>query len=149
MKCRKVLIKIKLSGFAEIFTYSTMVSVLAYSAHYATSSLIWRNVWMCMMPFSAKSVTLKIIYIKKENLNCCHKYAIYFISWSEKRYISFVVLPLMKYAFFTSLDEINDIFIPKIRISSIYSFSEDQIRLSKQCIIQHFIWVFTVCQSTH
>ena len=34
---------IKLSGFAEIFTFSTpapMVSVLADIAHYATSSLI-------------------------------------------------------------------------------------------------------------
>ena len=28
-------------------------------------------------------------------------------------YISFVVSPLMKYAFFVSLDEINGIFIPK------------------------------------
>ena len=29
-------------------------------------------------------------------------------------YISFVALPLMKYVFFASLDEINGIFIPKI-----------------------------------
>ena len=35
-------------------------------------------------------------------------------------YISFVALPLKKYAFFASLDEINDIFIPKIKISSIH-----------------------------
>ena len=29
---------------------------------------------------------------------------------SEKRYISFVALPLMKYAFLASLDEINGIY---------------------------------------
>ena len=34
--------------------------------------------------------------------------------------ISFVASPLMKYAFFASLNEINGIFIPKIWISSIY-----------------------------
>ena len=35
-------------------------------------------------------------------------------------YISFVALPLMKYAFFASLDETNGIFILKIWISSTY-----------------------------
>ena len=35
-------------------------------------------------------------------------------------YISFVASPLMKYAFFASLDEINGIFIPKIWIYSMY-----------------------------
>ena len=49
-----------------------------------------------------KSVTLKIVYNKKKN-----EYSIYFISWSEKMYISFVASPLMKYAFFASLDEIK------------------------------------------
>ena len=41
----------KLSGFAEIFTFSIpahMVSVLAVIAHYATSSLICRNVRTCI-----------------------------------------------------------------------------------------------------
>ena len=37
-------------------------------------------------------------------------------------YISFVASPLMKNAFFASLDEINGIFIPKILISSIYFY---------------------------
>ena len=49
------------------------------------------------------------------------EYAIYFIEWSEKMNISFVSKPLMKYAFFASLDEINGIFIPKIWISSMFS----------------------------
>ena len=35
-------------------------------------------------------------------------------------FFSFVPSPLMKYAFFASLDEINGIFIPKIGISSMY-----------------------------
>ena len=64
-----------------------------------------------------KSVTLKIVHNKKKiqffvmNIDIS---TIYFISCSEKMYISFVASPLMKYAFFASLDEINDIFIPKI-----------------------------------
>ena len=120
---RKILI-IKLSGFAEIFTLSSpapMFSVLANIAHYATSSLIWRNVWTYMMPSSAKNLSrLKMYIIKGGYSYFCHEYAIYFISWREKTYISFIASPLMKYAFFASLDEINSIFIPKIWISSIY-----------------------------
>ena len=61
---------IKLSGFAEIFTFSTpalMVSVLADIEHYATSLLIWHNVRTCMTSLTAqKSVTLKIVYDKKK-----------------------------------------------------------------------------------
>ena len=59
-----------MSGFAAIFTFSTpalMVSVLALIVHYATSSLIWRNVRTCMTSFTAqKSATLKIVYNKKK-----------------------------------------------------------------------------------
>ena len=62
---------------------------------------------------------LKIEY-NKENSNFCHEYAIYFILWSEKKYISFVDSPLLKYAFFASLDEINGIFTKNIWISSMY-----------------------------
>ena len=47
------------------------------------------------------------LYIIKRKFNFCHEYAIYFISCSEKMFISFVASPLMKYAFFASLDEIN------------------------------------------
>ena len=61
---------IELSGFAEIFTFSTpalMVSVLAVIVHYATSSLIRHNVRTYMTSFTAKkSVTLKIVYNKKK-----------------------------------------------------------------------------------
>ena len=39
-------------------------------------------------------------------------------------YISFVASPLMKYAFFASLDEINGIFIPKLWISSMSWFCD-------------------------
>ena len=49
-----------------------------------------------------------------------NEYAIYFISWSEKMFISFVASPLMKYSFFASLNEIKGIFIPKLWISSLY-----------------------------
>ena len=90
---------ITLSGFAEIFTFSThalMGFSFANIERYATSSFKRRNVRTCMATFSAKiSVTLKIVYNKKK---------IHF----------FGISPLMKYAFFTSLDEINGIFIPKI-----------------------------------
>ena len=55
-----------------------------------------------------------------KNSNFWNEYAIYFISKSEKMYISFVALPHLKYAFFPSLDKINGIFIPKVWISSIY-----------------------------
>ena len=44
-----------------------------------------------------------------------------FFSWSEKMYISFMTLPLMKYTFSTSFDEINVIFIPKKWLSSIHN----------------------------
>ena len=61
---RKILV-IKLSGFAEIFTFSTpapVVLVLADMAHSAMSSLIGRNVRKCMKSYSTKkSVTIKII----------------------------------------------------------------------------------------
>ena len=75
-----------------------------------------------MTSFTAKNMLLLKLYLLKENSNFCHEYAIHFISCSEKMYISFVASPLMKYAFFASLDEINGIFILKIRISSIYPF---------------------------
>ena len=60
-----------------------------------------------------KSVTLKIVYNKK-------KIQIFgmtmpFISSREARKCIFhSASPLMKYKFFASLDEINDIFIPKM-----------------------------------
>ena len=61
---------IKLSGFAEIFTFSTpalMVSVLAVIVHYATSSLRGHNVRTYMTPFTAqKAVMLKVVYNKKK-----------------------------------------------------------------------------------
>ena len=61
---------IKLLGFAEIFTFSTsarMVSVLVVIVHYATSSLISRNVRTFMTSFTAKkSVMLKMVYNKKK-----------------------------------------------------------------------------------
>ena len=59
---------------------------------------------------------LKIAYYEKENSNICHEYAIYFILWSEKKYISLVALPLMKYAFFASLDDINIIHSKNLNI---------------------------------
>ena len=68
-----------------------------------------------MPSFSAKNLArFKIVYNKKKiqifGMNMP------FISSREakKMYISFVALLLMKYAFFASLDEINDVFIPKI-----------------------------------
>ena len=36
----------------------------------------------------------------------------------------------MKYAFFTSLDEINGIFIPKIWISSLYAYPNENFEYS-------------------
>ena len=63
---------IKLSGFAEMFTFSTpapMVSVLAGIAHYATSSLIWRKVGTCMTSFSAKNQPGLKLYIIKRKFN--------------------------------------------------------------------------------
>ena len=96
-----------------------MISALADIAHYQTSPLIWSKVWPWMISFSAKkSVLLKIVHNKKKIQIFCHEYAIYFISWSEKMNISFVASPLVKCTFFTSLDEINGIFILKIWISS-------------------------------
>ena len=75
---------IKLSGFAEIFTVSTpplMASVLAVIVHYATSSLISRNVQTCMTSFTAKkSVALKMVYTKMKIQIFGTEYAIYFIS---------------------------------------------------------------------
>ena len=63
-----------------------------------------------MTSFSAKkSVTLKSVYEKKKT-----QFLSRVCSWSGKMYISFLASPLMKYAFLTSLDEINGIFIPKI-----------------------------------
>ena len=68
---RKILV-IKLSGFAETFTFSTpapVVSVLADMAHYAMSSSIWHNVRTCMTwrhIVQKRSVTLKIVYNKKK-----------------------------------------------------------------------------------
>ena len=50
----------------------------------------------------------------------CHEYDFYFISWSEKIYISFAASLLMKYIFFTSLDKIKVKFVTKIWIASIY-----------------------------
>ena len=60
----------RFSGFAEIFTFSTapMVSVLAVIAHYATSSLILRNVRMCMTTFSAKNQPRLKLYIIKRKI---------------------------------------------------------------------------------
>ena len=62
---------IKFSGFAEIFTFFTpalMVSVLAANVHYATSSLIRRNVRTYMTSFSVKllTVTLTFVYNRKK-----------------------------------------------------------------------------------
>ena len=48
--------------------------------------------------------------------------------------ISFVASPLMKYAFFASLDEINGIFIPKIWISSIYLVFKSREKVALQWI---------------
>ena len=66
---RNILVII-LSEFAEIFTFSTpalMVSVLAVIEHYATSSLIRRNVRACMTSFSAKNLLrLKLYLIKRK-----------------------------------------------------------------------------------
>ena len=52
---------------------------------------------------------------------------------SEKRYISFVALPLMKYAFLASLDEINGIYsfqkVEHLLFMSkfvVYNFCEEQ-----------------------
>ena len=63
---------IKLSRFAEIFTFSTpalMVSAWAVIVHYATSSLMWRNVRTCMTSFTAKKKNLlrfKLYIIKRK-----------------------------------------------------------------------------------
>ena len=53
--------------------------------------------------------------------------------------ISFVASPLMKYAFFASLDEINGIFIPKIWISSIHYLKIALLAWSRFC---HFVISF-------
>ena len=108
----------KLSGFAEIFTFSTpapVVSILADIAHFAMSSLIWRNVWMCMRSFIAKYLSrLKLNIIEKSNF--WNEYAICISPHEARKSILHE-----KNAFFASLDEINGILIPKIWISSIYS----------------------------
>ena len=63
-----------------------------------------------MTSYNAKNLPHLKLFIVRRNLFFCHDYAIYFIMCSEKRYISFVALPLMKYAFLASLDEINGIY---------------------------------------
>ena len=78
---------IKLLEFAEIFTFSSpapVVSVLANIAHNATSSLIWRNVKPCMMSYSAKNLSLKIVYNKRKFLNMP------FISSREAKKVYFI-----------------------------------------------------------
>ena len=94
-----------------LFTFSTpapMVSVLSNIAHCATSSLIQRNVRTCMTSFRAKNLSRIKLYIIKRIL-----YAIYFLSLSEKLYISFVASPQMKYACFAQINELNCIFRAK------------------------------------
>ena len=71
-----------------------------------------------MTSYSEKSVTLKIVYNKK-NIQIL-VINMPFISSQRKKYFSFLPLLLMKYAFFASLDEKNGIFKTKKRISSIY-----------------------------
>ena len=72
--------------------------------------------------YCKKSVKLKIVYNKKQiqifgmNMpfisSSVAKNA-YFMSGEARNELN-IFSPLMKYAFFASLDEINDIFIPKI-----------------------------------
>ena len=46
-----------------------MVLVLADMAHYAMSSLIWRNVGTCMTSYSAKNLShLELYLIKKKKI---------------------------------------------------------------------------------
>ena len=60
-----------------------------------------------------KSVTLIIVYNKKK-IQIFGMNMPFITSCEARKCISFMALPLMKYAFFASLDEINGIFIPKI-----------------------------------
>ena len=68
---------------------------------------------MRMTSYGLKILSRLKLYIVKRKLIFCHEYAIYFISLNDENYISFVVLPTMKYAFSASLYEINSILIPK------------------------------------
>ena len=58
------------------------------------------DVIYCKKPLWLKLYIIK--NIKKKTHIFFNEYAIYFILWSEKMYISIVALPLMKYAFFAS-----------------------------------------------
>ena len=69
-KIARNILVINVSGFAEIFTFSTPAPMgfsFADIERYATSSLKWRIVRTYMTSFSAKnSVTLKSVYNKKK-----------------------------------------------------------------------------------
>ena len=67
-----------------------------------------------MASFSEKNQPRIKLYMIRRKSNFLNEYAIYIITWREQMYISFMASPLMKYAFFASLDEINDMFIQKI-----------------------------------
>ena len=97
---------IKLSGFAEIFIFSTpasMVSGLDVIAHYATSSLIWRNVRSCMTSFSAKNLLLLKLNIIKRIFFLIN---MAFISFREVRKCIFHSW-LRAFTFSASLNEID------------------------------------------
>ena len=68
-------------------TPAPLVLVFANIAHYATSALIWlmcERVWCHLVQKYLSYFKLYTIIWKL----FCHEYAIYFISWSEKMYIS-------------------------------------------------------------
>ena len=71
------------------------------------------NVYDVYDVINGKKMSHKIVYNEKKIQISSNEYAIYLFSSSEKKYFSFVALALMKYAYFLSLYEINDLFIQK------------------------------------
>ena len=116
--------------FAEVYTFLTPAPVASVledrhiMQHHHRCDVICdhvcRYVQSCMISHCKTFCYASKLYIIKRKFK--------FLSWiwhlfhlmKRKIYISFVPPPLMKYTFFTSLNERNVIFIPKIGISSIY-----------------------------
>ena len=98
-----------------------MVSVLAVTVHYATSSLIWRNARTYMTSFIAKNLLHLKWYIIKRKFN--------FFEFFVKRENVYFIRGFATHenAFFASLGEINGIFIPKIWIFSIYGQAANKV----------------------
>ena len=58
-------------------------------------AILWSNVRTCMTSFGTNNLSCLKLYIIKRKFKFCYEYTIYFISLSEKMYISFVASPLI------------------------------------------------------